>query len=72
LLLSARLRYSCMHVLASCTTLPEPILQRLLAALLPSLTQQVSESTPPAPSSFFPRKTAHLENAASFARKLQS
>jgi ankyrin repeat protein len=61
-----------MHVLASCTALPEPILQRLLAALLPSLTQQVSESMPPAPSSFFPRKTVHLENAASFARKLQS
>ena len=31
-----------MHVLASCTSSPEAVLQRLLSALLPTLTQQVA------------------------------
>ena len=41
-ILPRRTRYNCMHVLASCATLPEPVLHRLLAALLPVLTQEAS------------------------------
>lgn len=33
--------YTCMHVLAACTSLPEAVLQSLLSALLPVLAQQV-------------------------------